>query len=159
MIFGKYQLLELLGRGGMAEVFKAKSYGVEGFEKLLVIKRILPNFTNSDRFVEMLVNEAKIAVSLNHANIVQVFDLGKVKDTYYIAMEYVQGMDLANIIKSSARLNRIIPIELTAFIGSEIAKGLDYAHRRRDQNMEPLNIIHRDVSPHNILISYEGEAK
>ncbi len=159
MIFGKYQLLELLGRGGMAEVFKAKSYGVEGFEKLLVIKRILPNFTNNARFVELLINEAKIAVSLNHANIVQVFDLGKVVDSYYIAMEYVQGLDLANMLKLCRRLHHSLPIELTAFVGSEIAKGLDYAHRKRDQHLEPLNIIHRDISPHNILVSFEGEVK
>ncbi len=159
MIFGKYQLLDLLGRGGMAEVFKAKSYGVEGFEKLLVIKRILPNFTDNERFVDMFINEAKIAVSLNHANIVQVFDLGKVGDSYYIAMEYVHGMDLASIVKSCARTGRKVPLELAAFIGSEVAKGLDYAHRRRDQNLEPLNIIHRDISPHNILVSSEGEVK
>ncbi len=159
MIFGKYQLLEILGRGGMAEVYKAKSYGVEGFEKLLVIKRILPNLTDNERFVEMFINEAKIAVSLNHANIVQVFDLGKVGDSYYIAMEFVQGLDLANIIKACRRYQTTIPPELAAFIGSEVAKGLDYAHRRRDQNLQPLNIVHRDISPHNILISYEGEVK
>jgi serine/threonine protein kinase/predicted ATPase len=159
MIFGKYQLLDLLGRGGMAEVYKAKSYGVEGFEKLLVIKRILPALTDNERFVDMFINEAKIAVSLNHANIVQVFDLGKVVDSYYIAMEYVHGMDLASVIRASKRTGKRIPVELAAFIGSEVAKGLDYAHRRRDQNLEPLNIIHRDISPHNILISYEGEVK
>ncbi|MDJ0764804.1 MAG: protein kinase [Myxococcota bacterium] len=159
VIFGKYQLLEILGRGGMAEVFKAKSYGVEGFEKLLVIKRILPNLTSNERFVDMFINEAKIAVSLNHANIVQVFDLGKVADSYYIAMEHVHGMDLSTTIKTCQRLGRTVPIELAAFIGSEVAKGLDYAHRRRDQHLEPLNIIHRDISPHNILISHEGEVK
>jgi serine/threonine protein kinase/predicted ATPase len=159
LIFGKYQLLELLGRGGMAEVFKAKSYGVEGFEKLLVIKRILSNLTNNERFVEMFINEAKIAVSLNHANIVQVFDLGKVGDSYYIAMEFVQGMDLSAAVKSLGHLNRSMPPELAAFIGSEIAKGLDFAHRRRDQNLQPLNIVHRDISPHNILLSFEGEVK
>jgi eukaryotic-like serine/threonine-protein kinase len=159
MIFGKYQLLDLLGRGGMAEVFKAKSYGVEGFEKLLVIKRILPNLTDNDRFVEMFIDEAKIAVSLNHANVVQVFDLGKVGDSYYIAMEYVQGMDLAGVINACNSIKRAIPVELAAYIASEIAKGLDYAHRRRDQNLEPLNIVHRDISPHNILLSLEGEAK
>jgi serine/threonine protein kinase/predicted ATPase len=159
VIFGKYQLLELLGRGGMAEVFKAKSYGVEGFEKLLVIKRILPNLTDNERFVEMFINEAKIAVSLNHANIVQVFDLGKVGDSYYIAMEFVQGMDLATMVKSLTRMNRKMPVDLVGFIGSEVAKGLDYAHRRRDQNLQPLNIVHRDISPHNVLLSFEGEVK
>ncbi|MDD5306651.1 MAG: protein kinase [Deltaproteobacteria bacterium] len=159
MIFGKYQLLELLGRGGMAEVYKAKSYGVEGFEKLLVIKRILPALTDNARFVDMFINEAKIAVSLNHANIVQVFDLGKVGDSYFIAMEFVQGMDFSTMLRMSARGGHRLSPALAAFIGSEAAKGLDYAHRRRDQNLEPLNIIHRDISPHNILLSYEGEVK
>jgi eukaryotic-like serine/threonine-protein kinase len=159
VIFGKYQLLELLGRGGMAEVFKAKSYGVEGFEKLLVIKRILPTLTDNERFVDMFINEAKIAVSLNHANIVQVFDLGKVGDSYYIAMEYVQGLDMSTFIKRCEKLGRGVPQELAAYIGSEVAKGLDYAHRRRGQSLEPLNIIHRDISPHNVLLSYEGEVK
>ncbi|MFO8071694.1 MAG: protein kinase [Polyangia bacterium] len=159
MIFGKYQLLELLGRGGMAEVFKAKSYGVEGFEKLLVIKRILPTLTDNERFVEMFINEAKIAVSLNHANIVQVFDLGKIGDSYYIAMEYVQGLDLAAVNKRAKALSRPLGVNLAAYMASEIAKGLDYAHRRRGQNLEPLNIIHRDISPHNILVSCEGEVK
>jgi serine/threonine protein kinase len=159
VIFGKYQLLEVIGHGGMAEVFKAKSYGVEGFEKLLVIKRILPKFANNIRFVDMFINEAKISVSLNHANVVQVFDLGKVGDSYFIAMEYVHGMDLAAVIRSCKKLGRQVPMELIAFIGSEVAKGLDYAHRRRDNNLEPLNIIHRDISPHNIIISFEGEVK
>jgi len=125
VIFGKYQLLELLGRGGMAEVFKSKSYGVEGFEKLLVIKRILPSLTDNTHFVEMFINEAKIAVSLNHANIVQVFDLGKVADSYYIAMEYVQGFDLSTVIKRAVATGNYIPVDLAAYMGSEIAKGLD----------------------------------
>jgi tetratricopeptide (TPR) repeat protein/tRNA A-37 threonylcarbamoyl transferase component Bud32 len=159
MIFGKYQLLELLGRGGMAEVFKAKSYGVEGFEKLLVIKRILPTLTDNERFVEMFINEAKIAVILNHANIVQVFDLGKVGDSYYIAMEFVQGLDLSTLLKKCKDAGRRLPPELAAYLASEVAKGLDYAHRRRGQNLEPLNIVHRDISPHNILVSHEGEVK
>lgn len=159
MIFGKYQLLELLGRGGMAEVFKAKSYGVEGFEKMLVIKRILPTLTDNERFVEMFIDEAKIAVSLNHANIVQVFDLGKVGDSYYIAMEFVQGLDMSTLVKKCEASGTGVPPEIAAYMASEVAKGLDYAHRRRGQNMEPLNIIHRDISPHNILVSYEGEVK
>jgi tetratricopeptide (TPR) repeat protein/tRNA A-37 threonylcarbamoyl transferase component Bud32 len=159
MIFGKYQLLELLGRGGMAEVFKAKSYGVEGFEKLLVIKRILPTLTDNERFVEMFINEAKIAVCLNHANIVQVFDLGKVGDSYYIAMEFVHGLDLSTLLKKCREAGRPLPPELAAYMASEVAKGLDYAHRRRGQNLEPLGIVHRDISPHNVLVSYEGEVK
>jgi serine/threonine protein kinase len=99
IVYGKYQLLERLARGGMAEVFKAKSHGVEGFEKILVIKRILPGLTENRQFVEMFINEAKIAVSLNHANVVQVFDLGYADGRYFIAMEYVAGCDLATLLE------------------------------------------------------------
>ncbi|MFW5920390.1 MAG: serine/threonine-protein kinase PknK [Polyangiales bacterium] len=159
VVYGKYQLLELLARGGMAEVFKAKSHGVEGFEKILVIKRILPELAANPRFVEMFINEAKIAVSLSHANIVQVFDLGRADDTYFIAMEFVAGYDLATLMQRSRQHGRPLPYELAVYVVSEIAKGLDYAHRRRDSQMRPLNIVHRDVSPQNVLMSFEGEVK
>lgn len=143
----------------MAEVFKAKSYGVEGFEKLLVIKRILSMYSDNEEFVEMFVNEAKIAVSLNHANIVQIYDLGKAGDSYFMAMEYVQGMDLADVIDWGNETGKPFPLEAAIHIICEVAKGLDYAHRKKDQDLNPLNIIHRDVSPQNILISTEGEVK
>lgn len=159
VVYGKYQLLELLARGGMAEVFKAKSHGVEGFEKILVIKRILGELSENPQFVEMFVNEAKIAVTLSHANIVQVFDLGRADDTYFIAMEFVAGADLATVLRRARKYDKPLPPELAVFIVSEVAKGLDYAHRRRDADMKPLNIVHRDVSPQNVLLSYEGEVK
>ena len=159
ILYGKYQLLERIAKGGMAEVYKAKSFGVEGFEKILVIKRILPALTENERFVEMFINEAKISVSLNHANIVQVFDLGRMDDSYFIAMEYVQGYDLATVNRHLTEQDAPWPLELAVFIISEVAKGLDYAHRRRDQNLNAMNIVHRDISPHNILISLEGEVK
>ena len=166
--FGRYRLLERLGQGGMAEVFKAKSYGVEGFEKILVIKRILPELARSEDFVEMFVHEAKLAVRLSHANIVQVFDLGKAtsadagvdpSDAYYIAMEYVHGLDLASAIARSRRLGLALPIQMGVYIASEIAKGLDHAHRRRDEMGRALGVVHRDVSPQNVLLSFEGEVK
>lgn len=161
VIYGKYQLLEQLARGGMAEVFKAKAHGVEGFEKTLVIKRILPELSENRAFVDMFITEAKIAVTLSHANIVQVFDLGWAENTYFIAMEYVAGMDLSTLLRTThmERNKRRLPPALAVYIVSELAKGLDYAHRRRDSEMRPLNIIHRDVSPQNVLISYEGEVK
>ncbi len=152
----------------MAEVFKAKSFGVEGFEKILVIKRILPELAKSQEFVDMFVHEAKLAVRLSHANIVQVFDLGKAPagepggaegDAYYIAMEYVQGLDLASVLLRSRRSQLALPIPLAVFVASEVAKGLDHAHRRRDERMRPLGIVHRDVSPQNVLLSFEGEVK
>jgi len=143
----------------MAELFKAKAHGVEGFEKILVIKRILPELSENPRFVDMFINEAKIAVTLSHANIVQVFDLGKTEGSYYIAMEYVAGMDLATLLSRARKAHRKTSPELAVFIISELAKGLDYAHRRRDAEMHALNIIHRDVSPQNVLLSWEGEIK
>jgi eukaryotic-like serine/threonine-protein kinase len=165
--FGRYRLLERLGQGGMAEVFKAKSYGVEGFEKILVIKRILPELARSQDFVEMFIHEAKLAVRLSHANIVQVFDLGKAPAgpeasdgvAYFIAMEYVHGLDLASFLARSRRQHLVLPIQLGVYVASEVAKGLDHAHRRRDEQMRPLGIVHRDVSPQNVLLSFEGEVK
>jgi serine/threonine protein kinase/tetratricopeptide (TPR) repeat protein len=159
VVYGKYQLLEKLAQGGMAEVWKAKSHGVEGFEKILVIKRILPELSKRAEFVEMFINEAKIAVTLSHANIVQVFDLGKFDDTYFIAMEYVAGMDFSTLLKAGRRYNVPLPRDLIVYVMSELAKGLDYAHRRRDAAMKPLHIVHRDVSPQNVLLSWEGEVK
>ncbi|HKU44248.1 MAG TPA: serine/threonine-protein kinase, partial [Polyangiales bacterium] len=159
VLYGKYQLLEQLARGGMAEVFKAKAHGVEGFEKILVIKRILPELSQNPRFVEMFINEAKIAVTLSHANIVQVFDLGQAQNTYFIAMEYVSGMDLASTLKLANKAGKRLSPELAVYIVSELVKGLDYAHRRRDSDSRPLNLVHRDVSPQNVLLSNEGEVK
>ncbi|WP_437798087.1 serine/threonine-protein kinase [Sorangium sp. So ce693] len=163
--FGRYRLLERLGEGGMAEVFKAKSFGVEGFEKVLVIKRILPKLAEQGRFVDMFVHEAKLAVRLSHANIVQVFDLGRVDHpngdptSYFIAMEYVPGLDLATLLARCRRAKRPIPLAMAVFMAAEIAKALDHAHRRRDEQSRPLGIVHRDISPQNILLSWEGEVK
>lgn len=158
-VYGKYQLLELLARGGMAEVFKAKSHGVEGFEKILVIKRILPELSSQPAFVDMFIGEAKISVSLTHANIVQVFDLGRADDQYFIAMEHVAGCDLSTLLAKAHAAGRALPQEIAVYVASELAKGLDYAHRRKDGNLRPLGIVHRDVSPGNVLVSFEGEVK
>jgi eukaryotic-like serine/threonine-protein kinase len=161
--FGRYRLLDRLGQGGMAEVFKAKSYGVEGFEKILVVKRILPELARSKRFSDLFVYEAKLAVRLSHANIVQVFDLGMVEQTggptYFIAMEYVAGLDLATLLARCRDLKLSLPPGMCVYIAAEVAKGLDHAHRRRDEQMQALGIVHRDVSPQNILLSWEGEVK
>jgi serine/threonine protein kinase/tetratricopeptide (TPR) repeat protein len=147
----------------MAEVFKAKSFGVEGFEKILVIKRILPELAKSKRFSDLFVHEAKLAVRLSHANVVQVFDLGTVEQsegpTYYIAMEYVAGLDLATLLARTRAQKLSLPPGMCVYIAAEVAKGLDHAHRRRDEQMRPLGIVHRDVSPQNILVSWEGEVK
>src|SRR4051794_6314617 len=153
--FGRYRLLERLGEGGMAEVFKAKSFGVEGFEKVLVIKRILPRLAEHARFVDMFVHEAKLAVRLSHANIVQVFDLGRVDHptgeptSYFIAMEYVPGLDLATVLSRCRRQKIPVPLGMAVFLTAEVAKALDHAHRRRDEQSRPLGIVHRDISPQN----------
>ena len=135
--FGRYRLLERLGQGGMAEVFKAKSYGVEGFEKVVVIKRILPELARSKEFVDMFIHEAKLAVRLSHANIVQVFDLGIAPgevvlgtpqpDAYYMAMEFVHGFDLATLLTRCRRQQMVLPIDMCVYIASEVAKGLELA--------------------------------
>lgn len=143
----------------MAEIYKAKTYGAEGFEKLLAIKRILPHCSADKEFITMLIDEAKLSVLLSHANIVQVYDLGKVGEDYFISMEFINGVNLRDIVYRCREGNRPIPPELALYIMSEICKGLDYAHRKSDSSGKPVGIVHRDVSPQNILISYEGEVK
>ena len=157
--FGRYQLLERIATGGMAEVFLARSFGVEGFEKRLVIKRILPELAQSPRFVNMFVHEAKLCVSLAHPNIVQVFDLGKVGDDPYMAMEYIQGRDLTQVMRVLRRNGDRLPIPIAVTIAAAVARGLAYAHARAAPDGRPLHIVHRDVSPHNIMVSYEGDVK
>ncbi len=157
--FGQYLLLEKIATGGMAELFLAKRKGVEGFEKILAIKRILPHMSDNEEFVTMFIDEAKLAAQLTHHNICQIFDLGKIENAYYIAMEYVHGKDLRGILKSSRAKTKPMPVDLAVLVISKIASALDYAHRKRGSNGQPLNLVHRDVSPQNILISYEGEVK
>lgn len=158
-IFGPYQLIERLASGGMAEIFKARTFGHSGFEKTLVIKRLHPRYTQTPEFVEMLKDEAKIAVGLSHANIVQIFDLGRVQEHYYIAMEYINGRDLNQLMNRVKEQRIQIPAEAALYITSEVCAGLDFAHRQRDMNGRLLRLIHRDVSPQNIMISLEGGVK
>ena len=157
--FGKYLLLDRIAVGGMAEVYLAKSFGIEGFEKLLAIKRILPTMAEDDDFIEMFIDEAKIAGQLTHANIVPIFELGKIGESHYIAMEYVWGKDLLQIMNRFRRLRKRMPAAMVAWIATKMCESLDYAHNKRDRRGQPMNIIHRDVSPQNILVSYEGEVK
>lgn len=157
--FGKYLLTQRIAVGGMAEIYKAKTYGVDGFEKELAIKRILPHCSADKDFITMLVDEAKLSVLLSHANIVQVYDLSKVDDDYYIAMEYIHGVNLRDIMYRCREAGLALPTDIAVYIASEICKGLDYAHRKTDQENRPLGIVHRDISPQNILLSFEGEVK
>ncbi|MBK9371398.1 MAG: protein kinase [Deltaproteobacteria bacterium] len=157
--FGKYELLERIAAGGMAEVFLARSFGVEGFERRLVIKRILPGLAGSARFVSMFVSEAKISAMLSHPNIVQIYDLGREGEDYYIAMEHIAGRDLTRIWRRNHAQGRRMPLGLAVSIAASAARALAYAHGRTDSEGAPLQIVHRDVSPHNVIVSYQGEVK
>jgi serine/threonine protein kinase len=157
--FGKYYLLERINVGGMAEVFKAKTVGVEGFERIVALKRILPSISEDEEFITMFIDEAKIAVQLQHANIAQIFDLGKVDDSYFIALEYVNGRDLRGIFDDLRKQGQIMPMPQVCYAIMQLCEGLDYAHNKRDAQGRDLNLVHRDVSPQNVLIGYEGEVK
>jgi eukaryotic-like serine/threonine-protein kinase len=157
--FGKYYLLERINVGGMAEVFRAKAFGVEGFERLVAVKRILPNIAEDKEFIKMFIDEAKIAVQLNHANIAQIFDLGVVDSSYYIALEHIHGRDLRNIFDRCRGAGEPMPIAQACFVVMKVCEGLDYAHNKRDQQGREIHLVHRDVSPQNVLISFEGEVK
>jgi serine/threonine protein kinase len=157
--FGNYLLLERIAVGGMAEVFVAKAFGVEGFERLLAIKKILPTMGEDSEFIHMFVDEARIAVQLSHANIVQVLELGKSDENLYIAMEYISGRDLRQLMERFRKRQQPLPVPHACLIVAEVCEALDYAHRRRDAQGRPLGIVHRDVSPQNVLVSFEGEVK
>lgn len=156
--FGKYLLLDRINIGGMAEVWRGKTFGVGGFERLVAIKRILPNIAEDKEFISMFIDEAKITVQLNHANIAQIFELSHIGSSYFIAMEYIPGKDMRAIFDRSRKKGEPSPIPLTCYVVSKCCEGLDYAHRKQ-VNGQDLQIVHRDVSPQNVLVSYEGEVK
>ncbi|WP_146618176.1 serine/threonine-protein kinase [Lujinxingia litoralis] len=155
----RYQVIERIDAGGMAEVFKANSTSLQGFEKLVAIKRILPNLTQNERFVRMFLDEAKVSLHLNHTNCVQVFDLGIADGTYFIVMEFVDGTNLKKLIEFIARQGQGISVAQAVHMAIEICKGLTHAHEKVDQSGRPLGIVHRDISPPNVLISRAGEVK
>jgi len=156
---GRYRISKRLGAGGMAEVFLARSTGAEGIEKVLVLKRILPSFARSAKFIAMFVDEAKLAMRLNHPNIVQVYAFEQVRSEFLLAMEFVDGLDLGRLVSKAQKVHRPIPAGIAAYVVSEVAKGLDYAHKRRDEQGEPMEIVHRDVSPQNVLLTQDGIVK
>jgi serine/threonine protein kinase len=156
--FGKYMLTRKLATGGMAELFLAKTQGAEGFEREVVVKRILPSFSEDESFVKMFIDEASLTSKLQHPNIVQIFDFDVTDRQYYIAMEFIHGEDLTNILKDGAEKGMPLSVAQAVFIVCELAKGLHYAHTKEHRG-KPLNIIHRDVTPHNAMISYHGDVK
>ena len=157
--FGKYQLLKRLAMGGMAQIYLARQRGPEGVDKQLVIKRILPHLGENEDFVRMFLDEARIAARLNHPNIVEIFDLGAQDDSFFIAMEYIHGEDLRRVWKHAERSGQLIPVPLVCRIMIEACAGLDYAHKQKDAQGKPLGIVHRDISPQNILLTFEGRVK
>lgn len=157
--FGKYTLINRIAVGGMAEIFLARQAGLEGFEKTIVIKRIRPHLSKQPSFVKMFLNEAKLAAQLNHPNVVQIYDLGKIGETYFIAMEYIFGRDMRRIIPKAASMNIPFPMVYALKIASSVCEGLFYAHQRTDIYGNPLNIVHRDITPENIFVSFDGTVK
>jgi serine/threonine-protein kinase len=157
--FGRYTLLERLAVGGMAEVFRAKITSSHGFEKILVIKRILPHLAADPNFVSMFIDEAKLTAQLTHPKIVQVLDFGEVRGQFFTALEYVDGFDGLGLLRIAAQKRVHLPRPLAVFIVSEILEALDYAHNARDMEGKPMQIVHRDISPSNIFISKRGDVR
>ena len=157
--FGRYELLERISVGGMAEVFKGRVSGAAGFEKIVAIKRILPHLSDDQEFIGMFVDEAKLSANLNHSNIGQVFEFGKIESRYFIAMEYIHGKDCRRIQDYFRSFSKSMPVPMAIRIMLEVCSALEYAHSKRDDAGRPLGIVHRDVSPQNVLISYEGAVK
>lgn len=158
--FGKYILLEKLATGGMAEVYLAKLTGAENVAKYVAIKRILPQYSQNQEFIEMFKEEAKIAVNLAHSNVVPIYEFGEQGGQFYIVMEYVEGRNLRQILNRLSKTSLRLSLDQIVYIVNEVARGLDHAHRSVDGTTgRPLNITHRDMSPQNVMISFEGEVK
>jgi eukaryotic-like serine/threonine-protein kinase len=157
--FGRYILLNHLGRGGMADIFRGVALGVGGFAKPVVVKRVLPEATQQESAVKMFIEEARLSALLQHMNIAQIFDFGEHHGEYFLAMEFIHGRDLHDVLRRLAARGQGIPVHLAVSITMEVLKGLHYAHRARSATGEPLHLVHRDVNPTNIIISFEGEVK
>jgi serine/threonine protein kinase len=159
-VFGKYILLDKVAMGGMAEVYRAKAPGAEGIGKIIAIKRILPQFSANNEFIEMFKSEAKIAINLTQGNIAQIYEFGEEKSQFFLAMEYIEGRNLRQILTRCAKQQKALTIEQCVYVIAQVANGLDHAHRCTNKNTgSTLNLIHRDMSPQNIMVSFEGEVK
>ena len=157
-VFGRYLLVQRLSRGGMGEIFLAK-HGLAGFEKLAVIKKVLPHLAADPGFISRFVDEAQVAIKLQHVNVAQVFEVGRVGDEYFLALEYVEGRDLRRTLSLLTHRRQRFPVDLALYVGRELANGLAYAHRRTSADGSSLNLVHCDISPPNIVLSCEGETK
>jgi serine/threonine protein kinase len=158
-VFGRYVLFDRIGRGGMADIFLARADTALGGSRLCVVKQILPDLSHDPQFEQLLIEEAKLAARLTHGNVVQVFDLGREDDRLFIVMEYVEGYDLNQLLRAVSRAKLGLPAEFAILIVRETLRALDYAHRLKDAGGNAIGLVHRDVSPSNVLISFEGEVK
>jgi serine/threonine-protein kinase len=154
----RYRVLKRLASGGMAEVFVAESAGIEGFKKQVAIKRVLPQLSKKEQFIAMFLDEARLSAHLSHSNVVSVFDIGVGDGTYFIVMEYVDGADLKAVVDHAKKVSRRIPVEAATYVATRICQGLAYAHELKSEG-KPLQIIHRDITPANVLITRYGEVK
>jgi len=154
-----FKLIRKLAEGGMGSVYEALQLGTEGFEKTMAIKTILEGYSANPEFVEMFIGEAKLVADLVHQNIVQIYQLGKLDKIYYIAMEYINGVDLGNFMDKHAALGVELPVDMATFIISRVCRGLEYAHAKTDRHGKPLSVVHRDISPGNIMMTWEGVVK
>lgn len=157
--FGKYLLVEKLATGGMAQLYRAKIIGVEGFEKFIAIKQILPHLAHEEELITSFIDEAKLAALLNHQNVVQIYDFGSMEDSYFITMEYLFGRDLRAVNAKAKEKGTPVSLENALYLISKVCAGLDYAHKLKDFQGKSLNIIHRDISPQNVFLTYEGDVK
>jgi len=155
----RYQIVKKIDAGGMAEIFLAKAMSIQGMEKLVAIKRVLPSLTKNEKFISMFLDEARLSIALNHANIVQVFDVNQSGGTYFIVMEYVEGFNVRRIFQKASEVGYRIPLASACYLMMEVCKGLEHAHTKKDAAGKPLRIVHRDLSPPNVLISKSGEVK
>ncbi len=157
--FGKYLLLEKLATGGMAQLYRAKIIGVEGFEKFIAIKQILPHLAHEEELITSFIDEAKLAALLNHQNVVQIYDFGSMENSYFITMEFLFGKDLRAVNAKAKEKGTPVSLENALYLISKVCAGLDYAHKLKDFQGKSLNIIHRDISPQNVFLTYEGDVK
>ena len=159
LVFGRYQIIRRLAIGGMGEVFLARQSGVAGFDRLVILKSLLPDLAAQEDFVNQFLDEARVAATLNHPNIVSIYEVGLWNGTYFIAMEYIRGDNLSRLARAAERAKRRMPVDVAAFVVHEAAQALDHAHKACDLHGSPLHIVHRDVSPQNIMVRTDGVTK
>jgi eukaryotic-like serine/threonine-protein kinase len=155
----RYKIVERIAAGGMAEVYRGESAGIEGFRKKVAIKRVLPKLSQNTQFIHMFLDEARLGAYLSHSKCVQVFDIGEAAGAHFIVMEYVDGADLQGVLEHLQHKSERMPVEVACLIAMHVCEGLSYAHDARDHDDQPLGIVHRDISPHNVLMTRHGEVK